>query len=115
MRLKIFFLAVLLAGAAGVCAAADEQKQAQGDVPPPGMEYVQITEGYRALVPKGTRFITQGAAVIPEKLTPYVARRFDEMEQRIVQLEKLLADYRSQNEQLKSEVDKLKEKQQESR
>jgi hypothetical protein len=85
---------------------AQENKEEQ---PPAGMEYLQITEGYRVLVPKGTQMIKTGAAVAPERIDAYAARKFQETEGRLKNIEDELFQLKGQIEQLKAGLARIEE------
>ncbi len=54
---------------------------------PQGMEIVNITAGHRLFVPKGAKIKKIGAQIIVENDTEYMSRRFEENEQRFIEIE----------------------------
>jgi hypothetical protein len=84
---KIKLLGIFLC----VLAFAQVNIYAQGDANsaaiPEGMELVEMSPGYKILVPKGQKINKMGDANILENLAVYVARRFSQMEARISELE----------------------------
>ena len=103
MKKFVFLAAFFSLLLSGLPAIAEDQ-------PPEGMEYIQITNGYRILVPKGTQMVKNGAAVAPERIDAYAARRFQEMEGRFKKIDESLFQLKGEIEQLKSAVTKIEEK-----
>lgn len=57
----------------------------RGEIPP-GMEEIEVTSGYRIIVPKGSKTRRIGAQLMIEGDSEYMARRFEEMEKEILRL-----------------------------
>ncbi len=73
---------------------------------PEGMELVEMSPGYKILVPKGQKINKMGDANILENISVYVGRRFSQMESRFIELESQLRDHESQIAALKDELAK---------
>jgi len=95
-RTSFFVLIFILAFSAELIAAEDKDKEV-----PVGMELVLVKDNYKLLVPKGAKIRKDGAVFIVENIDEYVARRFYDMEERIIRIE-------AEEEGLKKEVDCLK-------
>ncbi len=70
---------------------------------PVGMESVQVSGGYRLLIPQGAKIRRVGAQIIVEDDREYLSRRFYEISQDVENL-------RSQVKQLQDDMSMLKEK-----
>jgi hypothetical protein len=69
---------------------------------PLGMEAVQVTPGYKLLVPQGAKIRRVGAQIIVEEDQEYFSRRFYELSQEI-------EDLKDQIKALQDQVNELKE------
>ncbi len=76
---------------------------------PEGMEAVQIGGSAQLIVPKGAKTRKVGAQIIVEGTKEYMARQFSEMENRLTDLEKRLADAANEIEMLKKTLEKQKQ------
>ncbi len=83
--------------------AQDQAAQESGPNVPVGMQVVQVTGGYRLLVPQGAKIRRVGAQVIVEDDKEYFSRRFYELSQEI-------EDLKSQIKQLQDLVVELQKK-----
>ncbi len=101
--LTFFFIPVF---SLTVFAQQDQASVAQGGDVPEGMEVIQVTGGYRLIVPQGAKTRRVGAQIIVEGDKEYYSRRFHELSQEII-------DLRAQIEELKRQVDDLKKSVQE--
>lgn len=95
-RTSFFILILVLAFSAALIAAEDKNKEI-----PPGMELVLVKDNYKLLVPEGAKIRKEGAVFILENIDEYVARRFHDMEERIVRIE-------AKEDGLKKEIERLK-------
>ena len=95
-RTSFFILILTLAFSAALIAAEDKNKEV-----PPGMELVLVKDNYKLLVPEGAKIRKEGAVFILENIDEYVARRFHDMEERIVRIE-------AEEDGLKKEIERLK-------
>ena len=59
---------------------------------PEGMEAVQIGGSAWLIIPKGAKTRKVGAQVIVEGVKEYMSRRFEEMDARLIKIEKALED-----------------------
>ena len=73
---------------------------------PEGMELVEMSPGYKILVPKGQKINKMGDANILENISVYVGRRFSQMESRLIELESKQRDHEAQIAALKEELAK---------
>ena len=62
---------------------------------PEGMEVIQVTGGYKLIVPKGAKIKKIGAQIIVEGTREYMSRRFTDMENRLAKLEKAQDDLKT--------------------
>lgn len=102
----VFFCVLTLS--LNVFAQQDQDPVAQGGDVPEGMEVIQVTGGYRLIVPQGAKTRRVGAQIIVEGDKEYYSRRFYELSQEI-------ADLRTQVEELKRQVGELKKNTQETK
>lgn len=102
----VFFC--VLALSLNVFAQQDQDPVAQGGDVPEGMEVIQVTGGYRLIVPQGAKTRRVGAQIIVEGDKEYYSRRFYELSQEIT-------DLRTQVEELKRQVGELKKNTQETK
>jgi hypothetical protein len=110
MLKKILAVVFLFSVVLVVCVVAQEEDNKvtpSGDTPPAGMEYLQITDGYRVLVPKGTKLIKVGSSVVPEGIRAFTARRLLELEERIIALEKNEGELKQKCDRLQQLVNDL--------
>jgi hypothetical protein len=107
MKRHIFFIVICLVCCSSLLVLAQND---QNQAPPEGMEYIQISNGYRILVPKGMKLIPVGSYERVEKLDSYVARRFEEMEQRFKAVEASQFQMQGELAQLKAAVAQLRAK-----
>ena len=70
---------------------------------PVGMESIQVTGGYRLLVPQGAKIRHIGAQILVEDDKEYFSRRFYEISQEV-------EDLKNQVKQLQNDITMLKEK-----
>ncbi len=104
MKKTIFFIVICLVCCSSLFVLAQND---QNQAAPEGMEYIQISNGYRILVPKGMKLIPVGSYERVEKLDVYVARRFEEMEQRFKATEASQVQMQGELAQLKAAVAQL--------
>ncbi|MDD5466098.1 MAG: hypothetical protein PHP73_07175 [Candidatus Omnitrophica bacterium] len=69
--------------------------------PPSGMEIITVGDGQQLILPKGTKMRKIGAQLIIEDNAEYVSERIWDLEKRIKRLE-------SANEELKKQIQELK-------
>ncbi|HTY45950.1 MAG TPA: hypothetical protein VMD52_08180 [Patescibacteria group bacterium] len=107
MKKTVFFIVVclVLCGSLFVLAQNNQEQAA-----PDGMEYIQVSNGYKILVPKGMKLIPVGSYERVEKLDTYVARRFEEMDKRLKEIETGQAQMQGELAQLKAAVAELRTK-----
>ena len=91
---------IVLFLSSSVFAQQDQSVSAQGGDVPPGMEVVNVTGGYRLIVPEGAKTRRVGAQIIVEGDKEYYSRRFHELAQEI-------ADLKAQVEKLQQQVSEL--------
>jgi hypothetical protein len=103
-RISFFILILILVFSTVLIAAEDKNKEV-----PVGMELVLIKDNYKLLVPKGAKIRKEGAVFILENIDEYVARRFYDMEERIVRIEAKEEGLKKEIEQLKSNLIKPQE------
>lgn len=97
MKRTSFFILIFISALSTVpIAAEDKEKEV-----PVGMELVLIKDNYKLLIPKGAKIRKEGAVFIIENIDEYVARRFHDIEGRIVKIE-------AKEEGLKKEIEQLK-------
>ena len=100
----IFFLTA-------VGSAADDTEKVitlkEGELPP-GMEYLQVSPGYREIVPKGTKLLRIGGALVPEGIRGYISRRFMELDERVIKMESELEGLRAEIENIKQLIHEIK-------
>ena len=105
IMLSLFFSGI----AAGLYAQA---YNANDQTPPPGMEYRQVGN-YRQLVPKDSREVQVAPGVMTnETKDQYTARKFQEIDQRLANLEQTQQQIIADLEQLKQVVQQLVQLQQ---
>lgn len=83
VKLIGLFLCILTFAQVNIYAQGDANSAAI----PEGMDLVEMSPGYKILVPKGQKINKMGDANILENIAVYVARRFSQMEARIIELE----------------------------
>lgn len=71
----------------------------QGEIPS-GMEEIEVSGGYRIIVPKGAKTRKIGAQLMIEGDAEYMARRFEEMDQEILRLKESVNNLQDRIEQL---------------
>ncbi len=102
-----FFLLV-----SSLCFGFDEDQNVQAvkdeDIPA-GMEAVQVTPGYRMIVPEGAKTRRVGAQIIVEGDKEYYSRRFHEISQDIEGLQNSINTLTGQVEVLKDETKEQKQ------
>lgn len=98
-RLGLSIIAVLFCSSF-VFAQQDPSANVQGGDVPEGMEVVNVTGGYRLIVPEGAKTRRVGAQIIVEGDKEYYSRRFHELAQEI-------ADLKAQLEKLQQQVSAL--------
>ena len=98
MRKCIFFLLVSILIFYSFHSIAKEDKKEEI---PAGMEIIQVGDGQRLYVPKGTKTRKVGAQLILEDNSEYVAKRFSEIEDYIKTLQANI-------EELKNEIGQLR-------
>lgn len=101
---SIFFALVLVPVL--VFAQQEPSVSAQGGDVPEGMEVVQVTGGYRLIVPEGAKTRRVGAQIIVEGDKEYYSRRFHELSQEIAGLKAQIEQLKEQMSELKKNSDK---------
>ncbi len=72
---------------------------------PVGMEMIEVTGGYKLLVPKGAKIQKVGSQIVVENQQEYLSRRLEEHEERFKKIEELV-------EGLKKQIEELQKKEQ---
>lgn len=88
------------------------QKAKNGDITQvgevsPGMETLEVSPGYSIIVPKGTKLMRSGSELVPERITQYSARRFEEIDRRFKGMEDDISGLKGEIEQLKASIKEL--------
>ena len=81
---------------------------------PQGMEAITVGGSGKVIVPKGAKATKIGAQVIVEGTKEYMARKFDEMEQRFAKIEADQEDLKKQLEALQAKVNSVPQPQSQS-
>lgn len=80
-------------------------------VAPEGMEYIQVSSGYKILVPKGTKMTQIGnGSYKPEDINVYIGRRFAEEDEKIRMLQDENRELRGMIGELRTQIEELKSK-----
>ena len=101
MKKTSFFILIFILVFSTTLIAAEEDKNKEVPV---GMELVTVKDNYKLLVPEGAKIHKEGPVFVLENINEYAARRFHDIEERIVKIEASQEEFKKEIEQLKKDA-----------